>query len=135
MRKSPREATALTPTSKTDLERPNQTRSQGPGPIRERDERASPLFCRLTPRGREPIVEESARPATYDDPRRAIDPRAASLRRGAFSLATLAFALGFQGDMRVRNADEIMSEMASNGFVVMKRPSSGGGALARGFEG
>ena len=41
-----------------------------------------------------------------------------------------------QGRKRVRNADEIMSEMLSNGFVVMKRPSSdGSAALPREFEG
>jgi len=48
----------------------------------------------------------------------------------------LAFALRFHGCKRVHNADEIMSEMVSNGFVVVKWPSSGGrAALARRFEG
>ena len=47
-----------------------------------------------------------------------------------------AFALRFHGCKRVHNADEIMSEMVSNGFVVAKWPSSGGrAALARQFEG
>ena len=51
----------------------------------------------------------------------------------------------YQGRKRVRNADELMSEIVAkrlvehlqqSGFVVMKRPAIGGGAaLGRGFEG
>lgn len=58
--------------------------------------------------------------------------------------AALAFALRFQGRKRVHNADEIMAEIVAKrlvehleraGFVVMKRPATGGGAaLARGFD-
>ena len=58
--------------------------------------------------------------------------------------AAIAFALRFQGRKRVHNADEIMAEIVAKrlvehlrraGFVVMKRPSIGGGAgLGRGFE-
>ena len=40
-------------------------------------------------------------------------------------------ALRFHGCKRVHNADEIMSEMVSNGFVVAKWPSSGGRGRAR----
>ncbi len=59
--------------------------------------------------------------------------------------SALAYALRFQGRKRVRNADEIMSEIVAKrlvehleraGFVVMKRaPIGGGAALGRGFEG
>ena len=59
--------------------------------------------------------------------------------------AALEFALRFQGRKRVRNADEIISEIVAKrlvehleraGFVVMKRPpQTGGAALGRGFEG
>lgn len=50
--------------------------------------------------------------------------------------AALAFALRFQGRKRVHNADEIMSEMVSNGFIAAKGPSIiGGTALARRFDG
>ena len=58
---------------------------------------------------------------------------------------TLAFALRFEGRKRVHNADEIMSEIVAKrlvrhleraGFVVMKKPPTGGhSVLARGFEG
>ena len=57
----------------------------------------------------------------------------------------LAFALRFHSRKRVHNADEIMTEIVAKrlvellervGFVVMKRPSIGGGAaLGGGFEG
>ncbi len=51
----------------------------------------------------------------------------------------LAFALRFQGRKRVHNADEIMSDIVAKrlvehleraGFVVMKRPATGGGHRA-----
>jgi hypothetical protein len=56
----------------------------------------------------------------------------------------LAFALRFQGQKRVHNADELMSAIVAKrlvehlerwGFVVMKRPPIGGAAaLGRGHE-
>jgi hypothetical protein len=55
----------------------------------------------------------------------------------------LAFALRFDGRKRVHNADELMSAIVAkrlvehlerSGFVVMKKPSIGGGA-GRGYEG
>ena len=59
--------------------------------------------------------------------------------------AALAVALRFQGRKRVRNADELISTIVAkrlvehlerSGFVVMRRPPTGGtAAIGRGREG
>lgn len=59
--------------------------------------------------------------------------------------SALAFALRFHGRKRTHGADDIMAEIVAHrlvehleraGFVVMKKPPSGGGAaMGRGFEG